>query len=99
MKVAPWHYIDTPLADSKIDMAWECPDGGCVIAKKEQFLAVLRDPKANREAKPEPLRFVVHFVGDMHQSCSNSNRLGPTRQLGDPQALQGFLPSDQQVAR
>jgi hypothetical protein len=40
-----WHYINIPLADSKIDLARECPNGECVIAKTEQFLAVLRDPQ------------------------------------------------------
>jgi hypothetical protein len=66
-ETGPWHYIDIPLGDSKIDMAQECPKSDCVIGKTEQFLAVLRDPKADRAAKAEALRFVVHFVGDMHQ--------------------------------
>jgi S1/P1 Nuclease len=62
-----WHYIDIPLADSKIDLSRECPDGDCVIVKTEQFVAVLRDPKAERTAKTEALKYVVHFVGDLHQ--------------------------------
>ena len=66
-QTGPWHYIDIPLADSRIDMARECPEGDCVIGKTEQFLAVLRDPKADRQTKAEALRFVVHFIGDMHQ--------------------------------
>lgn len=66
-QTGPWHYIDIPLADSRIDMARECPEGDCVIGRTEQFLAVLRDPKADWPAKAEALRFVVHFVGDMHQ--------------------------------
>jgi hypothetical protein len=31
-------------------MARECPNGDRVIGKTEQFLAVLRDPKARRAA-------------------------------------------------
>jgi hypothetical protein len=61
-ETGPWHYIDIPLADSRIDMARECPDGQCVIAQTEHFLSVLKDPKADRAAKAEALRFVVHFV-------------------------------------
>jgi hypothetical protein len=38
----PWHYIELPLADLKIDVARECPNGDCVIGKTEQFLALLR---------------------------------------------------------
>jgi hypothetical protein len=66
-ETGPWHYIDIPLADSRIDMARECPDGQCVIAQTERFLSVLKDPKPDRAAKAEALKFVVHFVGDLHQ--------------------------------
>ena len=44
-ETGPWHYIDIPLADSRIDLARECPNGDCVIAKTEQFLAVLKRPE------------------------------------------------------
>ena len=66
-ETGPWHYINIPLSDSKIDLVRECPNGDCVIAKTEAFLAVLRNPNADRTAKAEDLEFVVHFVGDMHQ--------------------------------
>ena len=33
----------------------------------QRFTAVLRDPQASRESKQEALRFLVHFVGDIHQ--------------------------------
>ncbi len=66
-ETAPWHYIHIPLADSKIDLARECPNGDCVIGKTEQFLAVLKNPKADRAAKAEALKYVIHFIGDMHQ--------------------------------
>jgi S1/P1 Nuclease len=66
-ETGPWHYIDIPLADSKIDLARECPNGDCVVVKTEGFLAVLRDPKADRTTKAEALKYVVHFIGDLHQ--------------------------------
>ena len=66
-ETGPWHYIDIPLADSKIDLARECANGDCVIAKTEQFLAVLKDPKAGKDAKEQALKSVIHFVGDLHQ--------------------------------
>ncbi len=65
-------------------MAREYPNGDCVIGKTEQFLAVLRDPKADRTAKAEALKYVVHFVGDLHQPLhdeDNSDRGGNTRQV------------------
>ncbi|MGA2075412.1 MAG: S1/P1 nuclease [Terriglobia bacterium] len=81
-ETGPWHYIDIPLADSKIDLARECPDGDCVIAKTQQFLAVLKDPKADKDAKAQALRFVIHFVGDLHQPLhdeDNGDKGGNTR--------------------
>ena len=83
-ETAPWHYIDIPLADSKIDIARECPNGNCVIGKTQQFLAVLRDPIADRAAKAEALEFVIHFVGDMHQplhNADNGDKGGNARQI------------------
>jgi len=38
-----------------------------VVVKTEGFLAVLRDPKADRTTKAEALKYVVHFIGDLHQ--------------------------------
>jgi hypothetical protein len=52
-ETSPWHYIDIALTDSKIDLARECPNGDCVTAKTEQFLAVLKDPKADKDADPD----------------------------------------------
>src|SRR5262249_39981878 len=66
-ETGPWHYIDIPLVDFKIDMARECPQGDCVVMKIEEFLGVVRNPQAERAAKAEALKYVVHFVGDLHQ--------------------------------
>jgi hypothetical protein len=83
-ETGPWHYINIPLADSKIDMARECPDGNCVIAKTEQFLAVLKDPNADKHAKGQALKFVIHFIGDLHQPLhdeDNGDKGGNTRHV------------------
>ena len=66
-ETGPWHYIDIPLADSRVDVARECPNGDCVIAKTEQFLAVLKNAGVDKDAKTQALKFVIHFVGDSHQ--------------------------------
>jgi hypothetical protein len=71
-ETGPWHYIDIPLADSKINMSHECPEGQCVIARTEHFLSVLKDPSAGRAARAEALKFVVHFVGDLHRCTTRT---------------------------
>jgi len=48
------------------------------------ILSVLRDPTASRAAKAEALKFVVHFVGDLHQPLhdeDNGDRGGNERQV------------------
>jgi S1/P1 Nuclease len=72
-ETGPWHYINVPLAETKIDLARECPNDQCVIAETERFLLVLRDPKADKAAKAEALKFIVHFVGDLHQPLHDEN--------------------------
>jgi hypothetical protein len=64
-----------------------------VVEKIGEFVKVLMDKKASREQRAEALKFVVHFVGDIHQpmhaakeaeggngihvSFLNSDRCGP----------------------
>jgi nuclease S1 len=72
-ETGPWHYINIPLADSSIDMARECPGGDCVIAKTQQYITVLSNPNADRRAKAQALKFVIHFVGDLHQPLHDEN--------------------------
>jgi len=83
-ETGPWHYISIPLADLKVDMVRECPNGDCVIGKTEQFLAVLRDSRSEPARKAEALKFVIHFVGDMHQPLhdeDNGDRGGNDRHV------------------
>ncbi|HOB76596.1 MAG TPA: S1/P1 nuclease [Phycisphaerae bacterium] len=49
--------------DSKRD----CPEKGCAVSAVGRFAAVLRDPSADKEQKVEALKFLIHFVGDVHQ--------------------------------
>src|SRR5215472_6987578 len=41
---APWHYIDIPINQPHLDMARDCNQGDCVIAKIEDFKKVLANP-------------------------------------------------------
>ncbi|HEV2424455.1 MAG TPA: S1/P1 nuclease [Terriglobia bacterium] len=66
-ETAPWHFINIPLRDTRIDLRRECPQGQCVAAKTEEFLAVLGDSRAPYARRQEALRFVLHFVADLHQ--------------------------------
>lgn len=62
-----WHYAN--LADNGCDYqpARDCPDGNCVIAAIQAQTRILADRSRPRAERIDALKFVVHFVGDIHQ--------------------------------
>ena len=62
---SPWHFISIDDQET-LETTARDPKGD-VLEAIERFSAVLRDPQAARPAKQEALRFLVHFVGDVHQ--------------------------------
>lgn len=64
-KADPWHYISID-DDETLETAERNPRGD-VLEAMERFEAVLRDPAAPREEKVIAVRFLTHFVGDVHQ--------------------------------
>jgi hypothetical protein len=67
-ETAPWHYIDIPLGTSSREIAKFCPLAeSCVTQAITNQLTVLRSPGTDPQKKAEALRFLVHFVGDVHQ--------------------------------
>lgn len=71
-ETARWHFVDIPIhppagTPAAYDAERDCPDGDCVVAAIERFDAVLRDKAAAPRDRLEALKFVVHFVADVHQ--------------------------------
>ncbi|MBY0279249.1 S1/P1 nuclease [Candidatus Binatia bacterium] len=86
-----WHFLDIPRdTPPDADLAAFCPSKGCVTTAIEKQLAVLRStaPGTSKKQRAEALRFVVHFVGDVHQpmhDVANADRGGncvPVTYLG-----------------
>ena len=67
-ETAPWHYIDIPLGTSRHDIGQFCalPES-CVTQAITDELATLRSPGVDPQKRAEALRFLIHFVGDVHQ--------------------------------
>jgi S1/P1 Nuclease len=49
------------------DPARDCPHDDCVVARIGIFATVLANPNATARDRLEALKFVTHFVGDVHQ--------------------------------
>lgn len=76
------HYVNIPLADTVYDPARHCPRGQCIIAAIDHDRRVLADGAASPEARAEALRFLIHFMGDLHQPlhvADDDDRGGNTR--------------------
>ncbi len=70
----PWHYVNMPEGTCHFVAARDCPEGACVVGAIEMQMRLLRDPAQPFEVRRDALKFVVHFVGDVHQPFHSSNR-------------------------
>jgi hypothetical protein len=74
-----WHFVDIPMDGSGFSEQRDCfrPDEkhpytlqdhqNCVVDRITMFKQVLADRNASRQDHIEALKFLVHFVGDVHQ--------------------------------
>lgn len=63
----PWHYVDIPRGKHKGSLEEYCGKDGCVTHAIEEQRAILKDKTAGPLQRVEALRYLIHFVGDMHQ--------------------------------
>lgn len=85
-----WHTVSFPRdKDCRYDAALLCPEGQCVVSAIERQTAILRSsaPDAQRLVA---LKYVIHFVGDIHQPLHGGyaddkrGRLHPVQAFGQP---------------
>jgi len=91
-----WHFVDIELADP--DLASACfghpplpagvpasegPPQACVVDKIDQFAAELSNPATKRSEQLLALKFLLHFVGDLHQPfhASDDHDAGGNKKL------------------
>lgn len=78
-ETAGWHFVDIPMSAAVFSEARDCyrPDPryvlseqdhhNCVVDRIEIFERVLADRSAPHDQRVEALKFLGHFVGDIHQ--------------------------------
>ena len=66
-----WHYTNIEEGQWTYDAERDCPDRACVTEKIHEFSSILRSTPL-RERK-DALKFLVHFVGDVHQPLHLGN--------------------------
>ncbi len=63
----PWHYVDIPRGKHQGELDGYCGPEGCVTRAIEEQRAILKDKSADSLKRAEAIRYLVHFVGDLHQ--------------------------------
>jgi hypothetical protein len=79
-ETAPWHYVDIPLGTTRREVEKYCDSkDGCVTRAITDQIAILRSSDPDPRKKADALRFLIHFVADLHQplhAVSNNDQGG-----------------------
>ena len=63
-----WHWVNLPRTDPcTYDAARDCPGGDCIVGAIHAQRAILADRSRSDAERRDALKFLVHFVGDVHQ--------------------------------
>jgi len=74
----PWHYIDIPRSVTQGSVSEFCGKSGCVTQAIADQLKILEDSTADPRKRADAVRYIVHFVGDLHMPlhATDNNDLG-----------------------
>ena len=68
-QTAPWHYVNIEIEEGQYKPDRHCPNRQCVLGQIERFRETLRNAQASLEKRQKALKYLIHFVGDLHQPC------------------------------
>lgn len=60
-----WHYVDIPSDKPEYEESRDCANKDCVVAQIEEQKLILKGTKPGDKAMA--LKFLIHFLGDIHQ--------------------------------
>jgi hypothetical protein len=61
-----WHSVNVPIREPRYNSQY-CPSRGCVVSKIEEFRRVLITPGIPKIDRQRALKFLIHFLADLHQ--------------------------------
>lgn len=77
-----WHYLDIPYSPERLTTPPSPKENNVVWAIREQT-KILKDSVAADSDRAKALRFLIHFVGDVHQPLHSSTRYTKALPDGD----------------
>lgn len=69
-----WHFVNIEVGSKSYNPRRDCARDDCAVAQIARDIATLRDPRTPHGAKLDALRFLIHFVGDLHQPLHAADR-------------------------
>jgi hypothetical protein len=77
-EIGPWHYVNIEISTHGYDPESNCRGGDCIVAQVDKDERVLADNHLAKAVRAEALRFLIHFVGDLHQPlhCADNHDRG-----------------------
>jgi S1/P1 Nuclease len=85
-RTSQWHFVDIEIKAPDLDkacfnyppvptgtVASDGPAADCVVDKIQEFAAELANPATDIEEQVVALKFLLHFVGDLHQPLHSSD--------------------------
>lgn len=63
---APWHYINQDREDPQVD-AEDCAEDGCITSAIDLHAGIFADRSRSDADRLEALKFLAHWMGDIHQ--------------------------------
>ena len=70
----PWHYTNIAEGQWTYDRKRDCPDKTCVTEKILEFSKILSNRSLSSRERKDALKYLVHFVGDVHQPLHLGNK-------------------------
>ncbi|KAH6665837.1 nuclease S1 [Plectosphaerella plurivora] len=71
-----FHFIDAkddPPSYCGVELERDCKEQGCVVTALANYTSRALDPELSGWERNQAARFVVHFIGDMHQPLHDEN--------------------------
>ena len=78
-KNGPWHYVNIPRGAARAPLSQFCGSESCVTEAIVDQVAILKDPSADPHRRADAIRYIIHFVGDLHMplhASTNDDRGG-----------------------
>ncbi len=77
------HFIDFPFSADGTPLPTDLPDAVNITNALAKYIKVLKDSTASEKAQMEALKFIIHYVGDIHQPLHCGTRVTKLHKEGD----------------